>query len=299
MTLLQKKDAAKTILKGRWEEAYKEQKQAEGLEDYWAKIYAGTCHSEDPAPTTERAEPKWEILSPITAEELTDALKGMGNTAMGMDRTSAKELLTWHQSSLAGFCNIILALETMPPSLANARVTFIPKVELPESPGDYRPISVSSVLTRVIHKILARRMRDNFTFSPLQYAFLKKDGCLEASVLLQALFRKSHDGGSPITMLFLDIAKAFDTVAHNTILEAAKLAGEMDPLINYVANLYEETEVNLGTKMTKCGRGVRQGNPLSALLFILVMDKALKAAFPEKGVEIGGQHIDAIAYAMT
>ncbi len=36
---------------------------------------------------------------------------------------------------------------------------------------------------------------------------------------------------------------------------------------------------------------------LSPLLFILVMDKAVKAACPEIGVEIGGQHIDAIAYA--
>ncbi len=90
-------------------------------------------------------------------------------------------------------------------------------------------------------------------FSPLQYAFLKRDGCLEASALLQALFQRTHDEVKLIAMLFLDIAKAFDTVAHNTILEAAKAAGAPDPLINYIANLYEETEVNLGTRMTKCG----------------------------------------------
>lgn len=293
---LRKKDAAKTILEGRWKEAYKGQQQVEGMEDYWENIYAGVAPAEDPPPITERAEPKWEIISPITAEELTGVLRGMGNTAMGMDRKSAKELLTWDQSSPAGFCNMILALETMPPSLANARVTFIPKVEVPETPGDYRPIAVSSVLTRALHKILARRMRDYFKFSPLQYAFLKRDGCLEASTLLQALFRRTHDEGKPIAMLFLDIAKAFDTVAHDTILEAARGAGAPDPLINYLANLYEETEVNIGTRTTKCGRGVRQGDPLSPLLFILVMDKAVKAACPGIGAEIGGQHIDAIAY---
>ncbi len=294
---LRKKDAAKTILEGRWKEAYKGQEQVEGMEDYWEKIYAEGVPAEDTPPITERAEPKWEIISPITAEELTGALRGMGNTAMGMDRNSAKELLTWHQSSLAGFCNLILALETMPPSLANARVTFIPKVEVPESPGDYRPIAVSSVLTRALHKILARRMREYFEFSPLQYAFLQRDGCLEASTLLQALFRRTHEEAKPIAMLFLDIAKAFDTVAHDTILEAARGAGAPDPLINYLANLYEETEVNLGTRTTKCGRGVRQGDPLSPLLFILAMDKAVKAACPGIGVEIGGQHIDTIAYA--
>ncbi len=101
----------KTNLEGRWKEG---QQQVEGMEEYWANIYPGTGLSEDPAPITERAEPKWEMLSPITAKEITGALKGMGNTAVGMDRMSAKELLTWHQSSLASFCNMILALETTP-----------------------------------------------------------------------------------------------------------------------------------------------------------------------------------------
>ncbi len=292
---LRRKDAAKTILEGRWKDAYKDKHRVDGLEEYWTKVYAGTGHSDEPVLTTEKGEQRWKILSPITATEIEDALKGMGNSAVGMDRVSSRDLLRWHQPSLAGFCNVILALETMPSSLV--RVTFIPKVELPETPGDYRPIGVSSTLTQALHKILARRMRDTFTFSPLQYAFLQRDGCLEASMLLQALLRGTHDGGTPIAMLFLDIAKAFDTVSHDTILEAARSAGAPEPLVNYLANLYEEAEVNLGTRMTKCGRGVRQGDPLSPILFILVMKKAVKAACPEKGVELGGQIIDAIAYA--
>ncbi len=294
---LRRKDAAQTILEGRWKEAYKDKRRVDGLEEYWTDVYAGTGHSEEKALTTEKGEQRWEILSPITATEIEDALKGMRNSAVGMDRVSARDLLGWHQPSLAGFCNIILALETMPSSLANARITFIPKVEVPETPGDYRPIAVSSTLTRALHKILARRMRDTFTFSPLQYAFLQRDGCLEASMLLQALLRRTHERGTPIAMLFLDIAKAFDTVSHNTILEAARSAGTPEPLLNYLANLYEEAEVNLGTRMTKCGRGVRQGDPLSPILFILVMNKAIQAAYPGKGVELGDQTIDAIAYA--
>ncbi len=47
--------------------------------------------------------------------------------------------------------------------------------------------------------------------------------------LLQAMFRRTHDEVKPNAMLFLDIAKAFYTVAHNTILEAAKAAGAPDP----------------------------------------------------------------------
>ncbi len=60
---LRRNDAAKTILEGRWKDAYKEKHRVDGLEEYWTKVYAGTGHSDDPALTTEKAEQRWEILS--------------------------------------------------------------------------------------------------------------------------------------------------------------------------------------------------------------------------------------------
>lgn len=70
-----------------------------------------------------------------------------------------------------------------------------------------------------------------FKFSPLHHAFLQRDRCLEASLLLHAILRKVHDETRPIFMLFLDLAKTFNTVSHEAILDAARRVGALPPLI--------------------------------------------------------------------
>lgn len=141
----------------------------------------------------EDGESQWEMLNPITASDVTEVLRGMRNTAVGPDKLSAKELLKWHQGSIAGLLNVILAVEALPSSLSAARVAFIPKGEIPTCPEEFRPISITSVLARTMHKILARRMMDKLEFSDFQFAFLKRDGCLEASMLLHSILRNAHD----------------------------------------------------------------------------------------------------------
>lgn len=213
---------------------------------------------------------------------------------MGVDKINAKDLLMWHQPSLASFFNIILVVEGLP---STARVTLIPKTDLPETPSDFRPIAITSVLTRALHKILARRLRETLVFSPLQHAFLKRDGCLEATALLHTLLRKTHDELRPLALVFLDLSKAFDTISHAAILGAAKRAGIPSPLRNYLEKLYETAEVRLGERRINCKRGVRQGVPHSPLLFILAMESVIEAAIPAIGVQLGDQCVHSIAYA--
>ncbi|KAF8565300.1 hypothetical protein P879_09373 [Paragonimus westermani] len=138
----------------------------------------------------------------------------------------------------------MLVLESPTSQLSLARLTFVPKVEESVTPADYRPIAVSSVLQRVLHKILDKRVRDTIKFSSLQVAFQKKDGCLEASTLLHTMLRTVHDEAKPISVTFLDVSKAFHSVSHDTILLWARKHGLPPPLVPYLSRLYSESLSN-------------------------------------------------------
>ena len=85
----------------------------------------------------------------------------------------------------------------------------------------------------------------------------------------------NNDEGA--ALLFLDQEKAFDRVSHTTLFKALKAYGFGDYFIHWIQLLYSNafTRINLNGFLTKeiplkCG--VRQGCPLSALLYVLIIE---------------------------
>ncbi|KER34044.1 hypothetical protein T265_00227 [Opisthorchis viverrini] len=121
------------------------------------------------------------------------------------------------------------------PHLFRARVTPFPKVPHLTSPDQLRPISVSSILVRCFHKVLADRSSRRLQLFSLQFAFMHRDGCLEATSLLHALLRHSSATASNLSLAFVDKSKVFDSVSHDTIVRSAEAFGALSPLVRYIA----------------------------------------------------------------
>ena len=99
----------------------------------------------------------------------------------------------------------------------------------------------------------------------------------------------------PGILIFLDFKKAFHTVEWHYLFDCLKVFNFGPDLINWVKTFYRNIEgciINNGltSDYFTLARGVRQGDPLSPYLFLLVMETL--AISIRKNPEINGIKID-------
>jgi hypothetical protein len=295
---MSRKDAAKMVLNGEWADAYKGRAaQPKGCEAYWSKVLKAPAIA-DTRPVRKVSDTMWTLIEPLTAAELTKTLAGMSENAAGLDRLSVGKVKELNRELLAEYLNLLIATEAIPRHLSKARITLVPKVAKPTTPADYRPIAVSSVLHRLLDKVLSIRWSRNLPFDSHQVGFQSRDGCLEATLLLHTAIRTAHNRHTSLAAAFVDVSKAFDTVSQDTILRAAQAYGAPSPLVNYLKNLHVHSTVTLdGKAAIRCNRGVRQRDPLSPLLFVMAMEEVLASSKPEIKFEQNNLKVHALAYA--
>ena len=84
----------------------------------------------------------------------------------------------------------------------------------------------------------------------------------------------------PLWLGVLDIEKAFDTVEHSALWQALERQGVDIAYIHLLQQLYTDQKayvrVAVDSRTFDLGRGVNQGDPLSALLFLLVMESCMQ-----------------------
>lgn len=114
------------------------------------------------------------------------------------------------------------------------------------------PMTVSSALVTLLHRILARKIGRVTSISTNQQGLTSIEGTLADALILHTYITSRKTQKKQFSMVALDIAKAFDTVPHEVILRALTRARIDTPMINYIANQLASTTtvINLGTKTT-------------------------------------------------
>ena len=144
---------------------------------------------------------------------------------------------------------------------------------------NWRPISLLNVDTKIISKSLASR------FSPVLPTIISSDQtayvkgrCIGESIrLISDILDISHKYSIPDYMLTVDLQKAFDSIDHIFLLACLKKFGFGKKFIAWISILLNKNEscVSNGGHTThyfKLQRGARQGDPIAAYLFIIILE---------------------------
>ncbi|KAK4821581.1 hypothetical protein QYF61_024440 [Mycteria americana] len=105
--------------------------------------------------------------------------------------------------------------------LANVRPIY--KKGQKDSPGNYRPVSLTSVPGKIVEQFilsaLNRHMQTNQGIGPSQHGFMKGRSCLTNLISFYDHVTHLMDEGKSVDVIYLDFSKAFDTVSHSILLE--------------------------------------------------------------------------------
>ena len=124
----------------------------------------------------------------------------------------------------------------------------------------------------ITYQINQWTIKNDLTF-PLQKGNGKYEGCSEHNLLLRCLMEDQKvTPRQELHICFLDIADAFGTIIINHILETLNRMGMKESSRNIIYQLYKECSSHyicgkVTTKSIPIKKGVRQGCPLSMLLF--------------------------------
>jgi len=177
-------------------------------------------------------------------------------------------------------------------------ITVIYKAGDPKLPQNYRPIAIIPLLYKLFSRLIYNRLEAQLNEHQCSdQAGFRHNFCTEDHLYtLTMIQEKSYEWQLGLWTATIDFKKAFDTVSHKQLWRTLRQQGVSPPYVQLLRALYADSTATVQTdrrsRPFSLQRGVKQGDPLSSLLFNAVLEElfaSIKHKWSHKsfGIQLG------------
>ena len=227
-------------------------------------------------------DPRGFLDKIFSIAEVSSIIKSLGNgKASGHDdliNEALKEAPVSFIKMPTDLFNMVKSSGRAPSAWKRGRVTLVHKKGPESDLQNYRPITVIPCMCSTYSKLLNARLTEvveqHNLLGETQNGF-RKDRCgVDSAFVLNSLLWKSVAKKKKVSLAFLDLQKAYDSVHRNTLWKKMAALGFGGQFLETIKSLYKDDYVTsnangISTDPVYLGRGLRQGCSLSPILFSL------------------------------
>ncbi len=175
-------------------------------------------------------------------------------------------------------------------------------------PGNYRPITLTSTISKLFTYLLNQRLCQwleiSETVSETQFAYKCGYSTMDAIFVFKSVLDKAMCRSPGVYCIFVDFTKAFDSInreiLYNKLIEYKVSSRMLRIIINMYSKRSSKIRTNSGTSMPfPQYNGLMQGDCLSPLLFSLYINELeiVMDSIEDLGYIIGKKKISILQYA--
>ena len=181
--------------------------------------------------------------------------------------------------------NTCLEVENIPNTWTIGKIKLIPKSNNKGEPSEFRPITLLQVMYKIFSSIIESRLSNFFSknnlISSYQAGFRKGYSTHSQINILNNILEDRKQFNSEIHIIYIDFVKAYDSVEHWAIKQILEYYKVDTKIINLISNIHKSSNsfitLNIGdTSPFPLERGIRQGDGIAPLLFLIFINPLLE-----------------------